>query len=234
MAAKRFGPVEIIDIGSNSVRFVAYGGTARVPSSLFNEKDLAALGAGLSSTASSTRKSIGADPRGAVALSPARQGNGAAQVHTVATAAVRDASNGPAFMKGCGAGLKPRLLSERGGSRVVRARGDFGHPARARHRRRLWRGKPANSSGCRAATRGRGFRRCPACFGSGPEPDLATLEKAIRLPLKETRRPSPQALNPTVGGSGRLPCSTSTSPTPLHLGHVPAVSPAAALMKLAG
>ena len=32
MAGKHFGPVGIIDIGSNSVRFVAYGGTARVPS----------------------------------------------------------------------------------------------------------------------------------------------------------------------------------------------------------
>ena len=41
---KRFGPVGIIDLGSNSVRFVAYGGTARVPSSLFNEKIVAALG----------------------------------------------------------------------------------------------------------------------------------------------------------------------------------------------
>nr|MBA3730246.1 hypothetical protein [Sphingomonas sp.] len=48
MAAKSFGPVGIIDIGSNSVRFVAYGGAARVPSSLFNEKTTAALGRGLS------------------------------------------------------------------------------------------------------------------------------------------------------------------------------------------
>ncbi len=38
MAAKPFGPVGIIDIGSNSVRFVAYGGSERVPSVLFNEK----------------------------------------------------------------------------------------------------------------------------------------------------------------------------------------------------
>ena len=47
MSAKPFGPVGIIDIGSNSVRFVAYGGAARVPSSLFNEKTMAALGRGL-------------------------------------------------------------------------------------------------------------------------------------------------------------------------------------------
>ena len=47
MGAKRFGPVGIIDIGSNSVRFVAYGGTERVPSVLFNEKLMAALGRGV-------------------------------------------------------------------------------------------------------------------------------------------------------------------------------------------
>jgi exopolyphosphatase/guanosine-5'-triphosphate,3'-diphosphate pyrophosphatase len=46
MSARSFGPVGIIDIGSNSVRFVAYGGAARVPSSLFNEKTTAAVGRG--------------------------------------------------------------------------------------------------------------------------------------------------------------------------------------------
>ena len=47
MGVKRFGPVGIIDIGSNSVRFVAYGGAERVPSVLFHEKLMAALGRGV-------------------------------------------------------------------------------------------------------------------------------------------------------------------------------------------
>jgi exopolyphosphatase/guanosine-5'-triphosphate,3'-diphosphate pyrophosphatase len=47
MASKPFGPVGIIDIGSNSVRFVAYGGAERVPSVLFNERVMAALGRGV-------------------------------------------------------------------------------------------------------------------------------------------------------------------------------------------
>ena len=38
MAKRSFGPVGIIDIGSNSIRFVAYAGSERVPSNLFNEK----------------------------------------------------------------------------------------------------------------------------------------------------------------------------------------------------
>jgi exopolyphosphatase/guanosine-5'-triphosphate,3'-diphosphate pyrophosphatase len=47
MASRSFGPVGIIDIGSNSVRFVAYGGSERVPSALFNERVMAALGRGI-------------------------------------------------------------------------------------------------------------------------------------------------------------------------------------------
>jgi exopolyphosphatase/pppGpp-phosphohydrolase len=50
MGVKRFGPVGIIDIGSNSVRFVAYGGTERVPSVLFNEKLMAAFAEGYRSS----------------------------------------------------------------------------------------------------------------------------------------------------------------------------------------
>ena len=42
-----FGPVGIIDIGSNSVRFVAFGGGPRVPRALFKEKVMAELGKGI-------------------------------------------------------------------------------------------------------------------------------------------------------------------------------------------
>ena len=42
-----FGPVGIIDIGSNSVRLVVYAGNERVPAPLFNEKVTAGLGRGV-------------------------------------------------------------------------------------------------------------------------------------------------------------------------------------------
>jgi len=109
--ARSFGPVGIIDIGSNSVRFVAYGGTPRVPSHLFNEKVTAALGRcierdGLLDEASSARA--------LAAIARFRQlgrDMGLKTIHTVATAAVRDASNGGAFLKQVAAlGLKPRIL----------------------------------------------------------------------------------------------------------------------------
>ena len=43
-------PVAIIDIGSNSVRLVAYEGLTRSPTPIFNEKALCGLGRGVLST----------------------------------------------------------------------------------------------------------------------------------------------------------------------------------------
>ena len=41
-------PRAIIDIGSNSIRLVVYGGPERIPAVLFNEKVMAGLGRDLS------------------------------------------------------------------------------------------------------------------------------------------------------------------------------------------
>lgn len=111
MPARTFGPVGIIDIGSNSVRFVAYGGTARVPSHLFNEKVTAALGRGIERDGALDPAS---SARALAAIARYHQlgkDMGLRTVHTVATAAVREASNGAAFLKQVAAiGLKPRIL----------------------------------------------------------------------------------------------------------------------------
>ena len=102
----------VIDIGSNSVRLVVYGAPLRAPSVLFNEKVMAGLG-----------KTSGVagylDPeamaRTLVALARFYRLAGllaVAQPHTVATAAVRDAANGQAFLDEIGKiGLKVSLLS---------------------------------------------------------------------------------------------------------------------------
>ena len=106
-----FGPVGIIDIGSNSVRFVAFGGSPRVPSTLFNEKIMAALGKGVAKNGALEDKAV---EETLVALARFRllaKEMGLRKLHTVATAAVRDASNGTDFLKRATAlGLKPRLL----------------------------------------------------------------------------------------------------------------------------
>ena len=102
----------IIDIGSNSVRFVAYGGDRRVPAVLFNEKVMAGLGKGLGGTGM-----LGAEPMGRALVALRRfrlliEHMGLADVQTVATAAVRDAGNGAAFLAQIEAlGFQPTLIT---------------------------------------------------------------------------------------------------------------------------
>ncbi len=88
----------VIDVGSNSVRLVVYEGLVRAPLSIFNEKVLAGLGRGL-------RESQRLNPEGRkralaaidrfVALAGAL---GAGLPEIVATAAVRDATDGAEFV----------------------------------------------------------------------------------------------------------------------------------------
>lgn len=112
MAVKKFAPTGIIDIGSNSVRFVAYGGTPRVPSTLFNEKVMAALGRGLAKDGRLEQTSMELTLQALARFRQLGREMGLKTLHTVATAAVRDATNGPEFLKQIrSVGLKPRILS---------------------------------------------------------------------------------------------------------------------------
>src|SRR4051794_11116161 len=102
-------PVAIIDIGSNSVRLVVYSGAKRIPSIIFNEKVLAGLGR------EAGRIGEEAQARTLAALERYRllvKQMGVVRTRTVATAAVREADNGEAFLaKVRRLGLEPRLLS---------------------------------------------------------------------------------------------------------------------------
>ncbi len=98
--SRALAPVEprprtaIIDIGSNSIRLVVYQGPARLPAILFNEKVMAGLGRGLAATGAIEP---GALRKAAVALARFAAIARVMEVETlrtVATAAVRDASNG--------------------------------------------------------------------------------------------------------------------------------------------
>lgn len=102
----------VIDIGSNTVRLVIYSGPARAPVEVLNEKVSARLGKGLVTGSRLSTKSM------AVALSALERFalllrmKGVERVDTVATAAVREAANGAAFLERVAAlGLAPRLLS---------------------------------------------------------------------------------------------------------------------------
>ncbi|WJS98388.1 Ppx/GppA phosphatase family protein [Novosphingobium humi] len=102
----------IIDIGSNTVRLVIYGGPVRAPVVLFNEKVTARLGKGVAESGMLSAKgmatALGALARFAMILKL----RGVDDVQTVATAAARDAANGGEFLEQVAAlGLSPRLLS---------------------------------------------------------------------------------------------------------------------------
>ncbi|HZV09995.1 MAG TPA: Ppx/GppA family phosphatase, partial [Novosphingobium sp.] len=106
------GEHAIIDIGSNTVRLVIYDGPPRAPTVLYNEKVTARLGKGVADNG------LLAEKGSALALSALGRFaailrlRAVADVQCVATAAVRDAGNGGAFLKDVAAlGLNPRLLS---------------------------------------------------------------------------------------------------------------------------
>ncbi len=90
--------IAIIDIGSNSVRLVVYKGLTRTPATLFNEKVMAGLGKGLSPGGK-----LSADAMDTAVTALARfallcDGMEVDSIRAVATAAVRDAANGAAFI----------------------------------------------------------------------------------------------------------------------------------------
>lgn len=105
-------PVAIIDIGSNSVRLVVYAGPARMPATLFNEKVMAGLGKCVASTGrlsdEAQDRALGALGRFDILI---RQ-MGVRRIRVVATAAVREASNGAVFMDRVREiGFAPELLA---------------------------------------------------------------------------------------------------------------------------
>jgi exopolyphosphatase / guanosine-5'-triphosphate,3'-diphosphate pyrophosphatase len=98
-AAVRLRRIGVIDVGSNSIRLVVFDGMARSPAYFYNEKVLAGLGAGLSETGTLShegRKRAMAALRRFVALA---ERMGLSGLIAVATAAVREAKDGRAFVE---------------------------------------------------------------------------------------------------------------------------------------
>ena len=102
----------VVDIGSNTVRLVIYEGNGRAPETVWNEKIAARLGRDLSATGripdDAMTEALDALARYATILTD----RGIGDVQTVATAAAREAENGPEFLARIAEiGLEPRLLS---------------------------------------------------------------------------------------------------------------------------
>lgn len=97
--ARALSRVGVVDVGSNSVRMVVFDGAARSPAYFYNEKVMCGLGQGLAETGL-------LNPRGrARALAALRrfallaEGMDIHPMTVVATAAVREAADGPAFQE---------------------------------------------------------------------------------------------------------------------------------------
>lgn len=88
----------IIDIGSNSIRLVVYQNRSRVPSTMFNEKVMAGLGRGLADRGRMTDAAMEMAIAGLKRFAALTRAMGISHVRTVATAAVREAKNGPEFI----------------------------------------------------------------------------------------------------------------------------------------
>lgn len=102
----------IIDIGSNTVRLVLYGGSPRAPVTLLNEKVVAKLGRDIGETGRLADAAIEIALRGLRRYALVLEDLAIQTVQVVATAAVREAENGQEFLDQVRAlGLEPRLLS---------------------------------------------------------------------------------------------------------------------------
>lgn len=102
----------VIDIGSNTVRMVIYGGPPRAPEVLHNEKLAARLGRSVAETGLLGEKAMGAALATLARFAALLRLLEVNDIDCVATAAVRDAGNGPSFLAAVAElGLNPRLLS---------------------------------------------------------------------------------------------------------------------------
>ena len=106
-------PVAIIDIGSNSVRLVAYEGLTRAPTPIYNEKLLCGLGRNVVTTGRLPEDAVERALQALVRFRVLCDTIGVAETYVLATAAARDASNGTAFIEAAerACGSKIELIS---------------------------------------------------------------------------------------------------------------------------
>ena len=111
----------IIDIGSNSIRLVVFGGAARAPVVLYNEKVMAGLGRGVVASGRLDPAAIDVALAGLARFAALTAAMDLDSLDVVATAAVREADNGAKFLDQVRAlGLPARLLD---GEEEARAAG---------------------------------------------------------------------------------------------------------------
>ena len=91
-------PVGVVDIGSNSVRLVIYEGNSRALTVLFNEKVLSGLGKGLAQTNRLDGQAVSSALGALKRFRRLAEQAGVEALYPLATAASREAVNGPEFL----------------------------------------------------------------------------------------------------------------------------------------
>lgn len=88
----------VVDLGSNSVRLVVFEGRGRNPVAIFNEKAVLGLGRGLQASGKLNEEAIGPALTVMERYHAVARAMGADPIEVLATAAARDAANGPEFI----------------------------------------------------------------------------------------------------------------------------------------
>ncbi len=88
----------VVDLGSNSVRLVVFEGMGRNPAAIFNERAVLRLGRGLEATGKLNEAGVTAALTVMRRYAAIARAMGAEPLEVLATAAVRDASNGASFV----------------------------------------------------------------------------------------------------------------------------------------
>ena len=102
----------VVDIGSNSVRLVVYNGPRRAPISIFNEKALCGLGRNIDEKGKLDPAAVADALSTLMRFRKVLDEFGAPPTQVIATAAVRDASDGGNFIKAVNEiGFEVRLVS---------------------------------------------------------------------------------------------------------------------------
>ena len=178
-------PISIIDIGSNSIRLVVYEGVVRSPTVLFNEKMLAGLGRGLVTTGKLDLRRVARSMDEFKRFRALSEQAGAESFYVIATAAAREAENGPDFIRRAEEilGTQIRVLTGREEAYYSALGVISGLPPGGRHCRRPRRRQPG---ACRC--RRRNHRRRHHASAGRPAPAGHVEEFADRSRQDRARR----------------------------------------------
>lgn len=90
--------VGVVDLGSNSIRLVVYDKLARAPQTLFNERVICGIGREVATTGKLAPDGVALALRNLKRFAALARAMGVSELDILATAATREASDGPAFL----------------------------------------------------------------------------------------------------------------------------------------